>query len=310
MSEKKNTMTTTASGMNTSSMEQIKRVKRKGKIKNITDMTVRHLVLFVLAVIWLVPIVWLLLTSFSAYPGVNISHFVPEKFSLANYSKLFHPDTVAQFPQWFMNTLIIAIFSCIISSLIVLMTAYATSCMKFKGRKALMNVSVILNLFPGFLSMIAVYFILKTFNLTNSHIGLILVYSGSSALGYLIAKGFFDTVPVALREAAYLEGASEFTVFRKVVMPLAKPIIVYTVIDSFLKPWMDFIFARLILNSGISKDWTVAIGLYNMLERTLINNYFAQFCAGGVLVAIPISILFVIMQKFYVEGITGGSVKG
>ncbi|MCD7826077.1 MAG: ABC transporter permease subunit [Clostridiaceae bacterium] len=281
-----------------------------GKIKNAGGFAVRHIVLLFLAVVWLIPIAWLLLTSFSDYPGVNISHFFPEEYSLENYSKLFHPDTVAQFPRWFTNTLIIAIFSCIISSLIVLMTAYATSCMRFKGRKALMNVSVILNLFPGFLSMIAIYFILKTFNLTNSHIGLILVYSGSSALGYLIAKGFFDTVPVALREAAYLEGASEFTVFCKVVMPLSKPIIVYTVIDSFLKPWMDFIFARLILNSGVSKDWTVAIGLYNMLDRTLINKYFAQFCAGGVIVAIPISILFVIMQKFYVEGITGGSVKG
>ena len=170
--------------------------------------------------------------------------------------------------------------------------------------------SVLLQLFPAFLSMIAVYFILKALNLTNSHVGMIFVYSASSGLGYLIAKGFFDTIPVSLREAAKLEGASEAVIFWKVVLPLSKPIIVYTVINSFLAPWMDFVFAKIILNSGISSDWTVSIGLYNMLGKTLINSYFARFCAGGVLVSIPISILFVIMQKFYVEGITGGSVKG
>ena len=129
-------------------------------------------------------------------------------------------------------------------------------------------------------------------------------------MGYLIAKGFFDTISVSLREAARLEGASEATIFFRIVIPLSKPIIVYTVINSFLVPWMDFVYAKLILNSGISTDWTVAIGLYNMLDKTLINSYFSRFCAGGVLVSIPISILFVIMQKFYVEGITGGSVKG
>ena len=289
---------------------QIVAVKRRAKVRGIVSGTFRHLLLAFLAVVWLVPIVWLLVTSFGIEKGINIRTFFPEAYTIKWYQKLFTPDTVVQFPAWFMNTLIIAIFTCIISSLFVLMVAYATSCLRFKGRKALMNMSVILNLFPGFLSMIAVYFILKSFNLTNSHIGLILVYSGSSGLGYLVAKGFFDTVPIALSEAAKVEGATKFQVFYKVVLPLSKPIIVYTIINSFLVPWMDFVYAKLILNSGISSDWTVAIGLYNMLDRVLIKDYFAQFCAGGVLVAIPISILFVIMQKFYVEGITGGSVKG
>jgi arabinogalactan oligomer/maltooligosaccharide transport system permease protein len=182
--------------------------------------------------------------------------------------------------------------------------------MRFKMRKPLMNIAVIINLFPGVLSMIAVYFILKTLNLTNSHIGLIFVYSAGSGLGYLIAKGFFDTIPTSLREAAYLDGASEATIFLKVVIPMSRPIIVYTVISSFLVPWMDFVYAKMILNSGIASQWTVAIGLYGMLEKSLINSYFSQFCAGGVIVSIPISILFMIMQKFYVEGVTGGAVKG
>lgn len=280
-------------------------------MKKKVKVVMQHVLLAVLGFIWIIPIVWLVVTAFSGYDGMNTSKFFPETWSLKNFSRiLFHSDTVAQFPQWFMNTLIIAIFTCLISTSFVLMVSYAMSCMRFKGRKALMNIAVMLQLFPGFLSMIAIYFILKSVNLTNSHIGMILVYSGASGLGYLVAKGFFDTIPKSLREAAYIEGASEARTFLQIVLPLSKPIIVYTVISSFLVPWTDFVFARIILNSGMSKDWTVAIGLYNMLDRSLLPTYFSRFCAGGVLVAIPIGILFVIMQKFYVEGITGGSVKG
>lgn len=270
-----------------------------------------HIMLAALAFVWLIPIVWLVVTSFSAYPGRNTTSFFPKEWSFDAYKNLlFSADTVAQFPNWFKNTFIIAIFTCIISSIFVLMVAYATSCLRFKMRKPLMNIAVIINLFPGMLSMIAIYFILKTMNLTNSHIGLIIVYSGSAGLGYLIAKGFLDTVPVSLREAARLDGANEAKIFWRVVMPMSKPIIVYTVISSFMVPWMDFVFAKIILNNGVSANWTVAIGLYQMLDKSLINTYFTQFCAGGVLVSIPISILFMIMQKFYVEGITGGAVKG
>ena len=250
-----------------------------------SSIVLHNLLIAVLAFIWLVPIIWLVCTSFSAYSGMNTSTFFPKEWSITNYLKLFHPDSVSQFPQWFLNTFIIACFTCVISTMFVLMVAYATSVMRFKMRKPLMNMAVILNLFPGMLAMIAVYFTLKSFNLTNSYAGLIMVYSASSGLGYLIAKGFFDTVPRALCEAARIDG-------------------------SFLVPWMDFVYAKMILNAGISSKYTVAIGLYKMLDKSLINSYFTQFCAGGVLVSVPISILFMIMQKFYVEGITGGAVKG
>lgn len=280
-------------------------------MKKTLNIVGRHVLLLFLSIVWLIPIVWLVCTSFSAYPGINISTFFPKEWSLENYRLLlFGADTVAQFPRWFMNTFIIACFNCVISTFFVLFVAYATSCMRFAARRPMMNIGIILGMFPGVLSMIAVYFVLKTLGLTNSHVGLILVYSASSGLGYLIVKGFFDTIADSLREAAKLEGASEATIFWKIVLPLSKPIIVYTVISAFLAPWMDFVYAKLILNSGISTDWTAAIGLYNMLEKTLINNYFSRFCAGGVLVSIPISILFVIMQRFYVEGITGGATKG
>lgn len=269
-----------------------------------------NLLIAFLAIVWIIPIVWLVTTSFSAYDGMNTSTFLPEKWSAIHYSMLLHSDTVNQFTTWFWNTFKIACITCLVSTCFVLMVAYATSVMRFKMRKPLMNIAVILNLFPGMLAMIAVYFTLKTFNLTNSHIGLILVYSASSGLGYLIAKGFFDTVPRSLCEAARLDGCNEAMIFLHVIIPTSRPIIVYTVISSFLVPWMDFVYSKMILNAGISENYTVAVGLYRMLDKSLINTYFTQFCCGGVLVSIPISILYVIMQKFYVEGVTNGAVKG
>ena len=285
---------------------------------------VRHLVLALLAIIWLIPIVWLVVTSLSTTKGVSYQHFFPEHWTLANYHQLFFKtDTAANFPAWFKNTFIVAFFTCIVSSAFVLMVSYAFSCMRFKARKPLMSFSIILGMFPGVLSMIAVYFVLKMIGLTDSLAGLVIVYSAGSGLGFLVLKGFFDTIPysldesamidtipVSLREAARLEGASEATIFGKIIIPLSKPMIVYTIINSFLNPWMDFVLARIMIKSKESADWTVAIGLYNLLQKTLIGDYFAIFCAGGVMIAIPISILFVVMQKFYVEGVTGGAVKG
>lgn len=283
-------------------------LRRKGK--RALRITLHNAFIALLCVIWIIPIVWLVCTSFSSYSGPNTSTFLPKEWSAVHYQLLLTPDTVNQFPTWFMNTFKIACWTCVISTLFVLMVAYAMSVTRFKSRKGLMNIAVILNLFPGMLSMIAVYFTLKTFGLTNSHIGLILVYSASSGLGYLIAKGFFDTVPRSLCEAARLDGCNEAMIFWKIVLPTSRPIIVYTVISSFLTPWMDFVFSKMILNAGIAENYTVAVGLYRMLDKSLINTYFTQFCCGGVLVSIPISILFLIMQKFYVEGVTNGAVKG
>ncbi len=272
---------------------------------------VRHIVLAILALIWILPIIWLVCTSLSAYQGVNFSRFFPTDWTLHNYYQLFfETDTAANFPAWFTNTLIVAIFACIVSSSFVLMVSYAFSCMRFKARKPLMSFSIILGMFPGILSMIAVYFVLKMLGLVDSLIGLVFVYSAGSGLGFLVLKGFFDTIPSSLREAARLEGASEATIFAKIIIPLSKPMIVYTVLSSFLAPWMDFVMARIMIKSKDSADWTVAIGLYNLLQRSLIGDYFAIFCAGGVMIAIPISILFIMMQRCYVEGVTGGAVKG
>lgn len=270
-----------------------------------------NLLLLLLAALWILPILWLVLSSFGVDEGPNISSFFPAGYTLRHYRELlFSPGSVSNFPQWFLNTLITAIFTCGISTAFVLMTAYAMSFLRFRFRRAMMNLGVILTLFPGFLGMIAVYFILREIGLTNSLTGLVIVYSAGAGLNYLIAKGFFDTISPTLRESAWLEGANELTVFLRIILPLSKPIVVYTVINAFLIPWMDFVYASIIMSSGVAADKTVALGLFSMVDKVNRNRYFGQFCAGGVLVSIPISILFIMMQRFYVEGVTAGATKG
>lgn len=262
-----------------------------------------------LSFIWLLPIVWLIMSSFRKEPGAYTAYIIPKEFTLDNYTRLFTETTLFNYPRWFMNTLIVAIFSCIISTVIVLLTSYALSRLRFKMRKPMMNIALVLGMFPGFMSMIAIYHILKAFGLTQSLIALVLVYSGGAALGYYISKGFFDTIPKAIDESAMLDGASKNTIFWKITLPLSKPIVVYTILMAFIGPWVDFIFVSVIMKDNY-QNYTVALGLFQMLSRENIYQYFTRFAAGAVLIAIPITILFIYMQKYYVSGITGGSVKG
>jgi arabinogalactan oligomer/maltooligosaccharide transport system permease protein len=197
----------------------------------------------------------------------------------------------------------------IISTLFVLMVAYTLSRLRFKFRKPMMNIALILGMFPGFMAMIAIYYVIKSIGLQQSLLALVLVYSGGAGLGYFIAKGFFDTIPFSLDEAALIDGATKNDVFWKITLPLSKPIIIYTVLMSFMAPWMDFIFVSVIMRDNYEM-YTVALGLWKMLDREVIYEYFTRFAAGSVLVAIPISALFILMQRFYVGGVTGGSVKG
>lgn len=208
-----------------------------------------------------------------------------------------------------MNTLLVAIASCILTTILVLLTAYAFSRLRFKMRRPMMNVILILGMFPGFMSMIAIYHILKAVGLTQSLVSLVLVYSGGAAMGYYIAKGFFDTIPRSIDEAALIDGATKNQVFWKIILPMSKPIVIYTILTSFLGPWVDFIFVSVIMKDNYDK-YTVALGLFQMLSRENIQKYFTQFCAGAVIIAIPITILFIKMQKYYVSGVTAGGAKG
>ena len=270
-----------------------------------------HIILAVLAVAWLLPIVWIVLTSFRAEPGAYTETFLPQGYTLNNYIRLLTDRNVLNFPRMFMNTLIISIFSCGISTFFVLSVAYSLSRMRFKFRKPYMNMAMILGLFPGFMTMIAQYFILKSMGLTEGsaiRIGLIIVYSACTGLGFQISKGFFDTIPKSIDEAAIIDGATQWQVFTRITMPLAKPIVIYTVMTAFIAPWVDFIFAKVLCRAN-SDQFTVAIGLWNMLQKEYIYQWYTCFAAGAVLISIPIAILFLYMQRFYVEGMSG-AVKG
>ncbi len=270
-----------------------------------------HIFLSILAFIWVIPIIWIVLTSLRAEKGSYVNTFFPKSYTLGNYVKLFTDTSILNFPKMFTNTLIIAIFTCIISTIFVLSVSYCMSRLRFKFRKTYMNMAMILTLFPGFMSMIAVYYILKAFNLTEGNmirVSLILVYSACSGLGFYIAKGFFDTIPKSLDEAALIDGATRWQIFTKITIPLSKPIIIYTVLTSFIGPWVDFIFAKVICRAN-QDQYTVAIGLWNMLQKEYIHSWYTCFAAGAVVVSVPIAILFVIMQRNYVEGMSG-AVKG
>lgn len=270
-----------------------------------------HIILVILSVIWVLPIAWIIMISFRGEKGQYVSTLLPKSLTLANYTKLFTDTGILNFMQMFKNTLIIAIFSCIISTAFVLAVSYCMSRMRFRLRKPFMNVALILGMFPGFMAMIAVYYILKVLGLSEGsliRVALVLVYSGGSGLGFYIAKGFFDTIPKLLEEAAYLDGATRWQSFTRIIIPLSRPIIVYTVLNSFLAPWIDFVFAKVICRAN--KDYyTVSIGLWNMLEKEYVYNWFNSFAAGAVLISVPIIILFMIMQKCYKDSMSGG-VKG
>ncbi|MBQ7407746.1 MAG: sugar ABC transporter permease [Clostridia bacterium] len=272
--------------------------------------TLIYVILSVMSVLWVLPICYLLYTAFRVTPNTGIiNKLFPEdlQLGLGNFIRLFK-DTM--FLRWFGNTLFVATVSCLITTLFVLMVSYAMSRLRFKLRKPMMNVLLILGMFPGFMSMIAVYFILKALGLTNSLFALILVYSSGAALSYYICKGFFDTIPRSLDEAALLDGASKLRVFWSITVPMSKPIIIYTVLTSFISPWCDFIFVNTIINDR--ETYTVALGLYKMInaEKSSFNENFTVFCAGACVVGSIITALFISMQRYYVEGISSGAVKG
>ncbi len=271
-----------------------------------------HIFLTIVAIIWLIPFIWLVAHSFRGEStGLFTPGFFPKEFTLRNYIQLFTETDSMNFPRTFLNTFVIACFSCVISTFFVLSVSYCMSRLKWKMRKPYMNMAMIINLFPGFMSMVAIYFLLKALGLTEGAklpLALVICYSAGAGTGFFVMKGYMDTIPKSLDEAAYLDGATKWQTFIKVTLPLCKPMIVYQVITAFMGPWMDFIMAQLIVRAE-AEYYTVSIGLYKMLEMEFVNNWFTRFCSGAVLVAIPISALFMITQRFYQEAMSGG-VKG
>ncbi|MBR1757782.1 MAG: sugar ABC transporter permease [Lachnospiraceae bacterium] len=278
-------------------------LKASARISN----TIIYILLIFISIIWLAPFICIVLQSFRVESTWQVGYVIPQQWGLDNYVRLFHSD----FTKWYLNTFIIAVAVAVIQTIIVLCMSYTLSRFRFKMRKALMQFMLILGMFPGMLTMIILYRVLKDLGMTQANAvpGLILVYVASSGMGYYVSKGFFDTIPKSLDEAARVDGATRAQVLTKIILPLAKPIVIYTILTAFMAPWGDFVFARYI-SFGTSAGMNVAVGMYNWLNKDMITSWYTTFCAGGVVVALPVTILFMCLQRYYVEGVTGGAVKG
>ncbi len=277
------------------------------KATNRLSNTAIYILLVVISVVWLLPFVFILLQSFRVESTWQVGYVIPQQWGFDNYIRLWNSD----FKRWYLNTLIIALFSAVLVTVIQLCMSYTLSRFRFKMRGPLMRFMLILGMFPGMLTMIILYRVLADLGLTQANAvpGLILVGVASSGMGYYVSKGFFDTIPKSLDEAARVDGATRFQVLYKIILPLAKPIVIYTILTAFMGPWGDFVFARYVA-MGTSAGYNVAVGMYSWLTNDQINSWYTTFCAGGVMVALPVTILFLCLQKYYVEGVTGGAVKG
>ena len=269
-----------------------------------------YVILVLMTLVWLLPFAGIVLESFRVESASQVSYFWPKEFGFDNYVRLF-TEKDGLFLRWFGSTALMGVSTAFLQTFFILSMSYTLSRLRFKMRKPLMNFMLILGMFPGFLSMILIYKVFSEIGLTLSMapVGLIIVYCASSGMGYYVSKGFFDTIPKSLDEAARVDGATRWQVFYKVIMPLSKPIVIYTILMGFMAPWGDFMLASYLAH-GDEFGKNVAVGMKDMLSLTRINTDYTMFCAAGVVVAVPVVIVFLCLQKYYVEGVTGGAVKG
>ncbi|MBQ9448281.1 MAG: ABC transporter permease subunit [Acholeplasmatales bacterium] len=271
--------------------------------------TIIYIILVIISIIWLLPFVYLVIQSFAVKYETNA--IIPAQWTFNNYVSLF-TDEVYPFWRWYLNTLVIALVVSVLNTVLTLVSAYSFSRLRFKIRKSYMKLILVIGMFPGFLGMIITYYMLKQVGLANGMpglFGLVLVYISGCVMNYYVAKGFFDTISTSLDEAAMIDGANKHTIFWKVIMPLSKPIVVYTILLAFTAPWGDYMLAS-VMAGGHTELFNVAVGLQQMMSKADGTKYFPVFCAAGVFVSIPIMILFFKLQSYYVEGVTGGAVKG
>lgn len=278
------------------------------KASNMISNSIIYVLLAVVCVIWLIPFVCIVLQSFRCESTHMVGYVIPKQWGMDNYVRLF---TATSFPKWYTNTFIIALCQSVGVTVVTLCMSYCLSRFRFKLRKPLMRFMLILGMFPGMLGMIILYNVLNDMGMTqqNAVPGLILVGIASSGMGYYVSKGFFDTISKSLDEAARIDGATRFQILYKIILPLAKPIVIYTILSAFMGPWGDYVFARYLSNNNV-EGMNVAAGLNTWLNADQIAYNYTTFCAGGVMVALPVTLLFMFLQKYYVEGVTGGAVKG
>ncbi|NGM81608.1 sugar ABC transporter permease [Paenibacillus sp. 7124] len=274
------------------------------KIRGSIWLSVSYVLLAVVGVFSVYPALWVIMSSLRTGNSLYSETLLPTALTFGHYANLFDKY---DFARWYVNTLKIAVTTTVIGTILTLLPGYAFSVFRFNGRKTMMSTLMVLGLFPGFMSMIAVFILLNLMNLLNTHFAVILVYAAGAPLFFLFAKSYFDTIPKSLVEAARIDGAGHLGIFFRIVMPLSTPLIVYTALSIFAGSFTDFIFAKLVLRTPETK--TLAVGLFDMIS-TRQSTDFTTFAAGCVLIAVPITFLFILLQRLLTQGLTAGAEKG
>ncbi|MDR1565941.1 MAG: ABC transporter permease subunit [Treponema sp.] len=265
-----------------------------------------HIELLVVLLVVLYPLVWIIGSSFNPVNSINRGSMFPQNPTLDNYRRLF---TRFQFARWYGHTLYVAVLTSICTMVIHSFTAFVFARLKFKGRKTGLLTVMILQMFPGFMGIIAIYILAMNFGLLNNLNMLVLVYVAGGIPGNIwLIRGFMLNIPKSLDEAALIDGASKVQLFFKIILPLSVPIVSFIGITSFMAPWMDYMLPSYLISKADSQ--TIAPALYNMVAGSYTQIDFTAFAAGCVLVAVPITIVFMVFQKFLLEGIVAGANKG
>ncbi|WYP25968.1 sugar ABC transporter permease [Alkalihalobacillus sp. FSL W8-0930] len=266
-----------------------------------------YAVLVVVVVAILYPLLWAIGASFNPGNSLISTSMIPKNPTLAHYVELFTSNRIL-YLQWYLNSMKIGLATMALTLVLVSFTGYAFSRFRFKGRKNGLMLFLLLQMIPQFSALIAIFVLAQMLGLINSHFLLILIYAGGQIpMNTYLMKGYLDSIPKDLDESARMDGAGHFRIFLQIIMPLAKPILAVVAINSFTGPLGDFILASVIVRTP--EMYTLPIGLYNLVSDPMGASY-TTFAAGALLIALPVTILFLVVQKQFVSGLTQGGTKG
>lgn len=277
------------------------------KIKNILGLSILNLVFIILCLTGLVPILYALSLSFSNGASALSSgqFFIPKEFTWENYRSILVNEP---FLLWLKNSVVLSAGTMIFAMGTAVTASYSFSRFRYKGRKQILRLLLLLNAFPQILSMFAIFRLFKTFHLLNSSIGLVIIYAGSMCIFAIWnMKGYFDTIPVEIEEASKIDGASNFQLLYRIVLPLARPAIIVTAVMVLIFVWNEYLFATTFMMNA--DHYTLAGGLYQ-LQSSDYSRSWPLFSAAAILVSVPILVVFFCIQKYMISGLTAGGVKG
>jgi arabinogalactan oligomer/maltooligosaccharide transport system permease protein len=274
------------------------------KAKKILTTALIYIELIIVAAVVIYPLLWVIGSSLNPLNGIARSSIIPENPTLDNYLRLFQKT---QYGKWYLNTFYVALVTTIFSIVIHTMTAFVFARFNFRFRKSGLLLVMILQMFPSFMGLTALYMVALNFGMLNNLNMLVIIYvAGGIPQNIWLVRGYMLNIPRSMDEAASIDGVTKMQLFFKIILPLSMPIVFFIAVTSFMGPWMDYMLPRYLIN--MNEKRTLAIGLFDLINGQ--NADFTAFCAGAVLVAIPITILYMVFQRFLLEGLMAGANKG